>query len=71
MRESSFVQAMIEEGAVKARQEDILLMGRLRFGAPAAGTEASLRGITDPDRLTRIVSRILDATSWDDLLATS
>ena len=63
MKDSVTYQAIVEEGEVKglvkgraegilrARLEDLLLLGRRRFGDPIAETEIALRGIADADRL--------------------
>ncbi len=74
IEESVTYQAIVEEGEIKgtvrARQDDILQLGRRRFGSTSPNTEAALRGITDPERLTRLVDALLDVSSWDELLAT-
>ncbi len=74
MKESVTYQAIVEEGRVegmvRARQEDLLQLGRRRFGTPSPSTETALRGITDPDRLARLIDALLEVSSWDELLAT-
>ena len=78
MKESVTYQAIVEEGRaegevkgmLRARQDDLLQLGRLRFGPPSIETETALRGITDPDRLSRMVGALLDVSSWEELLAT-
>ena len=57
-------------GALEQTQHILLTQGRKRFGEAPETTEATLQEITDRDRLGRMVERILDATGWDDLLAT-
>ncbi len=74
MKESVTYQAIVEEGEVKgkveARQEVLLQLGRKRFGTPNPVSEMALRGITDPDRLSRLIDALLDVSSWEELLAT-
>jgi len=74
MKESVTYQAIVEEGEIKgmlrARQDDLLQIGRRRFGEPGPDTEATLRGVADPERLSRLVGALLDVSSWDELLAT-
>ncbi len=78
MKESVTYQAIVEEGRaegevkgmLRARQDDLLQLGRLRFGPPSIETETALRAITDPDRLSRMVGALLDVSSWEELLAT-
>ena len=85
MKDSVTYQAIVEEGIAKgevkglvkgraegtlqARLEDLLLLGRRRFGHASAETESALRGITDADRLARMIAALLDASSWQELLA--
>ena len=48
----------------------ILIIAGKRFGPAPGATEAALQAIIDRDRLERMMDRLLDATGWDDLLAT-
>ncbi len=78
MKESVTYQAIVEEGEAKgkaegkveARQEVLLQLGRRQFGMPDPSSETALRGITDPDHLTRLIDALLDVSSWEELLAT-
>ena len=70
LEESTTYQLILNKGAARASQSHILSLGTQRFGAPEAATEAAVRGITDSERLERIVARLLTATDWNDLLAT-
>ena len=70
MKESVTYQAIVEEGMSRARQDDLLRIGRRRLGAPSAETEAILRGVADPERLARLLDALHDVSSWDELLAT-
>jgi hypothetical protein len=50
------------------------LLSRLaakRCGPASADTEATVRAITDPKRLDRMILQLLDVTDWADLLATT
>lgn len=79
--ESSFLRDMSAkwlaegraEGRAEARTEGartlILRMGEKRFGAPTDQVKAALDAITDPNRLEELGVRLLDASSWDELLA--
>ena len=78
MKESVTYQAIVEEGRVegqvegmlRARREDLLLLGGERFGPPAPENETALQSITDPRRLARMIGALRKASSWEDLLAT-
>ncbi len=60
MKDSITCQAIVEGGRVEARQDDVLLLGRQRFGEANAETENALRGIADADRLARMIAALLD-----------
>ncbi len=76
MRESSTIQAFIEEGLQQGRSEGkaqeargiILLLGQMRFGAADDAVKSSLDEIHDLERLEALIKRIMIASSWDDLL---
>jgi hypothetical protein len=69
MKESVTYQAIVEEGAVRARQEDLLLIGVEKFGPPSEAIEQAIRSITDADRLTQLIRKSLRAANWEELLA--
>lgn len=69
MKESTMYQAIMEEGMVKDRQDVLLQQGRKKFGPPTPSIEMAVRGITDMERLTRLTDRVLDVSSWQELLA--
>lgn len=60
-----------EIGEMQEAQANILRLGVKRFGVAPEAIEASVKAIQDRARLHRILDRILDATGWDDLLATT
>jgi hypothetical protein len=74
LEESSTYQLIlnrgVNKGAVEAERNVLLIQGRKKFGPPPPDREAALAAITDRARLERMAERILDATGWDDLLAT-
>jgi hypothetical protein len=60
----------LERGQLQAHRNVLLRQGTKRFGPPTPEVAAALAGIADLTRLERLAERILDATGWDDLLAT-
>jgi hypothetical protein len=64
------LQKGIAQGQVKEAQSLILLQGSQRFGHASTTITATIQAITDHDRLKRIASHVLNASGWDDLLAT-
>jgi hypothetical protein len=71
VRESDSYQAILDEGEVRGLQRAVLGQGRKKLGEPDEATRAALGEITDPDRLDRLIARLLDASTWQDLLQTS
>ena len=81
MRESSTIQAFIEEGRRKGLQEGleegragearriILFLGPMRFGAADEEVKTRLDEIQDLEQLEDMIKRILIASSWDELFA--
>jgi hypothetical protein len=57
------------EGLVAQAREDLLLLGREKFGPPSAAVSDQIAKINDRDRLAALLRRILAVSSWDDLLA--
>jgi predicted transposase YdaD len=71
MRESSTYMAILDEGAEGALKKAIVRMAKKRLGEPGEENLARLNAINeDLERLNRMLDRILDATSWPDLLDT-
>lgn len=73
MRESSTYQAILSEGEAKGRIEEarktILTLGRKRLGELSPTVQASLDAVLDVDSLDKIIERILDVETWDELLS--
>jgi hypothetical protein len=63
-------QEGLQEGRVEESHRLLLRLGRQRFGAADAATEAALRAIRDLDRLERLADAMLTVSSWQELLAT-
>jgi len=74
MKESDTYQAILEEGKIEgkmeASREHVLRLGRRKFGPPPPAVQSALEVVSDVERLDRLVDRILDASNWEDLLAT-
>jgi predicted transposase YdaD len=80
MRESSTIQAFIEEGRRKGLEEGleegragearriILRQGRIRFGEAGDAVRSRLEAISDLEQLELLGDRLLIVSSWDQLL---
>ena len=70
MKESSYYQLIVKEGEAKKEREIVLRQGRKKFGPPSPEVEAALNLIEDMTRLDMLADRLLDVSTWDELLAT-
>jgi predicted transposase YdaD len=76
MRESSTYQAVLDEGRAegeaRGRAEGarrvVLRLGTRRFGPPDRRTRAALQAIADVEQIEQLGDRVLDASSWAELL---
>jgi hypothetical protein len=72
MRDSAIDQAGfaegLEEGRVVQAKEDIIRLARKRFGPPSDAHLAHLNRTTNLGLLRDVIGRVLNATSWQDLL---
>ena len=58
------------EGKVKEAKQIVLRMGRKRLGPPAPHVVEAIEAIDELGRVEVLVDRLLDVSSWDELLAT-
>ncbi len=74
LEDSTTYQWIISQGFARGEATEarkiLLRIGRKRFGEPAESHRAALDGIVSLDRLEHLADRVIDATSWDDLLST-
>jgi hypothetical protein len=70
LEDSSVYQLILEKGVLKGLRKILLLQGRKRFGPPDAATVAVLESVVEQGRLERMSERLLDVSSWAELLAT-
>ncbi len=57
-----------DEGRIEEARETVLRQGRRRFGPPSETVEATITALTDLNRLKALLDRILDVSTWDELL---
>jgi hypothetical protein len=72
MRDSDTYMAILEEGEaagqIKEARKLIKRLGRKRFGPASKAVLAKLDAITDLERLENLHDRLLDVSSWKELL---
>lgn len=68
MKESDTYMEIIEEGEAIGVPKTLLRQGRKRFGPPDTATKTAIEAITDLARLETLTERLLDVTSWQELL---
>lgn len=70
MRESTTYMAILDEGREEEVKDNILRLGRKKLGHIIEAMLTRLKGMIDLERLHRILDRLLNVTSWQDLLDT-
>jgi hypothetical protein len=68
LRESAGYQWILDEGRILGKQDDLLKLGRKRFGSSTPQTEAALKAVTDLDRLDHLLDTLDKAKTWDEWL---
>ena len=83
MRESTTYQAILREGKAEGIAQGLaqgkaeeakrllLLLGRKQFGPAGEEVEAKIDAMSDVEKLEELNKRVLDVSSWSDLLAGS
>lgn len=70
MIESDTYLYILEQGEAKALRNVLLVQGRERFGEADANVRLSVESITDLERLKRMSIKLLQVSSWQELLQT-
>ncbi len=70
MEDSDTYQAILEEGAVRASHRFLLALGEKRFGPPEDAVRLAILAVEDVERLRRMGDRVVDVSSWQQLLET-
>ena len=79
MKESVTYQAILRKGKAEGKLEGkadeakriLLRQGRKRFGQPQASVNSQIESLADLRRPERLIDRVPDAKSWDDLIRES
>jgi hypothetical protein len=71
MEESSTYQYIVAKGEMREGKKLLIRLGRKRFGSPDPQTAATIEAINDLERLEQLSERLLDVSSWEELLATA
>jgi predicted transposase YdaD len=69
MEESTTYQAILEEGALREAQKNLLLVGHARFRETPPKVRKAIAAITDVAHLEDLLVRSQNAASWQELLA--
>ena len=70
MEESSTYQYIVAKGELREAKKILMLLGGKRFGRPDAKISAAIESISDLERLEQLGQRLLEVSSWEELLAT-
>jgi hypothetical protein len=68
MHESDTYLAILDEGELKHARKVVLRLGQKKFGPARDDVVTAVKGIEDLERLERLQDRILDVSSWQELL---
>ena len=71
IEESWVYQDILAEGELKEARNILLSLGRKKLGQPDEQVLARVAGLGDLEHLNLLIDRLLDASSWEELLATS
>ena len=66
---SSTYQGILNEGASREALLLLLRLGRKRLGEPSVSQLAQVESLQDRERLEALAERLLEAETWDELLA--
>jgi hypothetical protein len=66
---TALVKSIQRDAALAARRDDLLALGRDKFGEPPADILTEVQLIADESRLSALLRRVLRAASWHDLVA--
>jgi hypothetical protein len=70
MQESDTYLAILDEGQEKHAKKTVLLVGEKRLGTPDESVKTQLAGITDLERLDRMILNAVTAADWQEILDT-
>ena len=70
MEESDTYLMILDQGQEKRARKDILLVGAKHLGLPDESVKTRLEGITDLERLDRMLLQAVTAAGWDEVLDT-
>lgn len=68
MEESVTYQAIVRKGRLSQARQILFRLGEKRFGPADEATAAALNDIADVQKLDKLIDRILDVDSWQELL---
>ncbi len=71
MKESVTYQAIVDEGRVAHARQTLFRLGEKRFGPPDETTAVALNAIDGVRKLDKLIDRMLDVNSWQELLRPS
>ncbi len=57
------------EGRAEGMAEAVITIGQNSLGAPDEQIKAAIMGMTDRDRLHRLIARVAKVSTWDELMA--
>jgi predicted transposase YdaD len=69
MEESSTYRAIVRRGRLEGERHIVMLLGEAKLGPPDAAARAAIEGVTETAELEELGLRLVNAESWQELLA--
>ena len=57
-----------EQGRMETLRQTLLALGARRFGSPDAQVQSAIEAIPTAEQLERLTLRLLEVSSWEELL---
>ena len=70
LEESDTYVMILQQGEERARRDDILVVGEVKFGTADPSIHEQLAKVTDRERLIRMIRKVATATSWQEIIET-
>jgi hypothetical protein len=69
IEESSVYQGIFAKGATEQARRDLLRLGSKKPGQLDARVEDQIAAMTEREKLDQLLDRVLDVSTWDELLS--
>ena len=71
LEKSSYFEWLEEKARIQQARDTLLRQGRIRFGPPGRQISREIKAIRSLERLDQLSERLLEVSTWAELLAQS